>query len=289
MNSTYTELLRVARKNIEAVHPLITSRWSYRGPGKLKRSSITIAGASSVAPVKNSTSESSVTEKIKSLDALNLFENKDTVAERETKTSVLEAITPKSESLSAGSMAAIEFELKTVPEIKQDYSGMTYSTEANIDILFITDDTVSDLIEYPNDSSIPATFNQYFEEQVALLFYKMTQAMKLEDTDFSISSLSIKSKQKESRLESEIWHLRPRLIMTLGAQAYQFFNSSNARLKDIHGQIQDVNLMTTTESGGREEFKTKLMPIFSPSLLQTAPNMKKTAWLDMQKAMEYLK
>ncbi len=30
------------------------------------------------------------------------------------------------------------------------------------------------------------------------------------------------------------------------------------------------------------------MPLFSPKLLHTAPNMKKTAWKDMQTIMELL-
>jgi uracil-DNA glycosylase family 4 len=112
----------------------------------------------------------------------------------------------------------------------------------------------------------------------------MIKAMRLTEVDYYISSLQFSDVEDIDLLFNEIQFFKPELIITLGATASNKILNSNERLKDCHGQISKVSISDET----KEVLEIAVMPLFSPTLLQTAPNMKKTAWKDMQKAMEYL-
>jgi len=147
------------------------------------------------------------------------------------------------------------------------------------EVFFITDDTTEINFEML-ESSLNKDLLVYFNPEVADLFSKMISAMKLTTNDFYISSLLCEGSEKRDKLLSEINMIKPKLIITLGASATNLFMDNNERLKDVHGKFFAINL--------NEKNTYQLLPIFSPKLLLTATNMKKTAWKDMQKAMTFL-
>jgi len=56
------------------------------------------------------------------------------------------------------------------------------------------------------------------------------------------------------------------------------------RLATIHGEIVDLSLKLIQD----QAYFFNMMPLFHPQILLINPNMKKTAWADMQKAMRFL-
>jgi hypothetical protein len=279
MKLSYIKSLRIARGSEAQFHPLINSKWSYRPQNPLSRAQVKPTIVSQKEDIV--AEKDQVTKKIKELDALNLFEDKDKISE---------LIRPVSQPMSSIS----DLNLLTSNQLENFYKIFSSRVKeekvflpANpLEILFVTDHLFNseETVDFPEN--VPALFSLYFSPAVALLFYKMTKAMKLAAGSFSITSIYLAEEETESnkdRVFSEIIHTKPKLIMTLGAQAYQYLNGNEVRLKDVHGQLRDIAVKASDI-----EFSTKLMPIFSPNLLQTAPNMKKTAWSDMQKAMEYL-
>ena len=136
-------------------------------------------------------------------------------------------------------------------------------------VLFITD-------SISGEGDPQNLFECFFKSHVAELFERMVNAMKLSDA-WMLTDLGDKTIQA---LVKEILFYQPEVIMTLGAGPTQFLLGTESRLKNIHGQFFQVQ---------QGEYLAKLMPLFSPKLLSTAPNMKKTAWADMQKVMTELK
>lgn len=263
MDQKYRESLRQNRQKIKAAHPLVSSEWSYKSTQIETRprvaNAVEIQNKEAIkeeAPAENITT---VAEKIKALDSLNVFENKPLV----------ESNVPKSGKI-------LEF-----TSVEVDSFAQRLSDKQGLQVLFITDEEFG---QEQVSELAPQVFLTYFEDKIAQLFYKMTQAMRLEVEKFTITSVSVAGNSDPNRLLSEINLAKPMLIMTLGASAYQALGQSSTRLKDIHGQLIDITLKSN-----QVESQFKVMPIFSPKLLHTAPNMKKTTWEDMQKAMEYLK
>jgi hypothetical protein len=121
-----------------------------------------------------------------------------------------------------------------------------------------------------------------FPLKTAEFFERMILAMKLEseeviifpiegadDTDYSDSVMAIAS------------FFQPEVVITLGATATSKILKSNDRLSLVHGQF------FTRKLG--EESSVQIVPLFHPSIIETNQNMKKTAWIDMQKIMKHLK
>lgn len=134
-------------------------------------------------------------------------------------------------------------------------------------VLFVTDQVEGDGESY---------LESFFKPHVAQLFSKMVQAMGMGD-NWMLTALAERSKKQVGQ---EILLLKPSFVICLGASATQFILSTEKRLKNIHGEVLELKL--------NKDFSFKVMPLFSPKLLSTAPNMKKTAWTDMQKVMREL-
>lgn len=128
------------------------------------------------------------------------------------------------------------------------------------------------------------------------LLEKMIRAMGLNQNEIIRASLSddhqdeaesnadwlTRSKEKALRLIAE-YH--PQVVISLGAKACQVFFGKKEKLAKIRGQFFDFTLRS---SGEASPFETKIIPIFHPDLLKINPNMKKTAWHDLQKIMQYI-
>lgn len=157
--------------------------------------------------------------------------------------------------------------------------------DSSTKVLFITD-------AYINESAIEdspgiSELSCFFHKEVAELFSRMIGAMGLKGDEFFVTSITAPNGTQEDNREdlgTEIFHLNPTFIVTLGALATGHLLANDQRLKNIHGQLFDFSISDQNE----KVVTSKLMPLFSPKLLHTAPNMKKTAWRDMQKLIELL-
>jgi len=78
-------------------------------------------------------------------------------------------------------------------------------------------------------------------------------------------------------LFSFIAEKRPRIVVSLGATVTNILLGRREKLSGIHGQFFDKKV-------GDCHFS--LMPVFHPDFLLINPNMKRTAWIDLQKVME---
>jgi uracil-DNA glycosylase family 4 len=117
----------------------------------------------------------------------------------------------------------------------------------------------------------------------------MISAMKLPKNKYLLSSLYIDGGEGEDsdqkhRVFEEIALFKPKVIITLGGRVSMNMLETTKRLQSIHGQFFDLNL--SLNSG--EKLKTKIIPMFSPSFINEAPNTKRIAWEDMQKVMKEL-
>ena len=163
-----------------------------------------------------------------------------------------------------------------------------------IKVLFVNDVLLDDeeqVDEQIFDANASHTFvpqlKTAFSLEVSELFARMIQAMQLSHSDFLISGTKIKKQSQEinflSQLYNEILYFRPQIVITLGAIATQTLLDSRDRLAKVHGQIFHKKINGIND---QEFLDIKIMPLFHPELLLINPNMKKTAWIDMQKAMK---
>ena len=232
-----------------------------------------------------------VTEKTVILDSLSLFSEQQLETNQDFKFNGGEIV----KKPSSATLNAVEGISRSVEQLQQAYRDVNIgdaftqlkslelvNKEAKqLKVYFISDDT----LEQADDQQVLSDcFNLYFNPTVSSLFSRMVSAMRLETDQFTIGSLNIKNKKQKEILLSEILFLKPALIITLGALASNEFLGTSERLKDIHGQIIDISFVDQNKN----DYSFSLMPLFSPKLLQTAPNMKKMAWTDMQKAMSFL-
>lgn len=70
---------------------------------------------------------------------------------------------------------------------------------------------------------------------------------------------------------------RPKVVVSLGATVTNILLGKREKLSTIHGQFFEKRIGECVYS---------LMPIFHPDFLIINPNMKRTAWTDLQKVME---
>lgn len=166
------------------------------------------------------------------------------------------------------------------PRMDQRYRGKSTS---EMKVLFVSDT----FIDEPSEASDMALkeLHLFFDTEVSALFDRMIKAMGLEFSEYLVSALQPQKYEDISYREflvSEVLFYKPRYIVTLGAKAVNELLGTQNRLKNIHGQFFDLQFTDQNDivSGA------SLMPLFSPKLLHIAPNMKQTAWKDMQKLME---
>ncbi len=283
MEDKYRELLSASKKNDGRYNNIFVSSWIYKDYAQVSQQ---VSQEAQEIKAKESESQgesldegpNKVTEKTVILDSLNLFAE-DKLKEEDrfsfkggslgAKKTVSSSIT---HDLLDKSFDLVEL---TKRRFKRDSLLKRFSENHGPKVFFITDDSLS--AENSQDADFDLQF--YFNQEVSTLFSNMIKAMNLKRSEYYISSLSFNQNQQKEDLIKEIYFLDPELIITLGAKATNFILQSNMRLKDCHGQFQNMAVDDKTFT---------VMPLFSPSLLHTAPNMKKLAWTDMQKAMAHL-
>lgn len=70
---------------------------------------------------------------------------------------------------------------------------------------------------------------------------------------------------------------KPKVVVSLGATITNILLGRREKLSGIHGQFIEKKI---------GECHFSLMPVFHPDFLLINPNMKRTAWIDLQKVME---
>ncbi|RLA60124.1 MAG: hypothetical protein DRQ89_13240 [Epsilonproteobacteria bacterium] len=113
---------------------------------------------------------------------------------------------------------------------------------------------------------------------------KMAAAMKLSESEFEMMEFSNESLENDSKnLKSEIFELiasnRPKVIITFGATMTSFILDKQERLSRIHGKFFPKIFK------GHE---ASVVPVFHPGFLMINPNMKRSAWMDLQKVMGFI-
>lgn len=119
------------------------------------------------------------------------------------------------------------------------------------------------------------------------LLGKMISAMKLAPEHFCRAFIT-----KDSDVSHEEWlgllkqippHKEELIVVTLGALATNTVLQKKERLSRIHGKEFVINV-----SGSSRDQNLRVFPVFHPDILQINPNMKRSAWLDLQKVMKVL-
>jgi hypothetical protein len=153
-------------------------------------------------------------------------------------------------------------------------------TDRDVDVIFVSDNLLD--IDLSAEGEL-GQFKALFDDSTAILFSKMVGAMKLTDSSFLLTAITFDKDKTGTDLTelvlSEITYFKPKLVITLGVSASHGLIDTKERLKDLHGNFYPLTI---------GEFSTEIMPLFSPSLLNSAPHMKSITWVDMQKAMEKL-
>ena len=152
-----------------------------------------------------------------------------------------------------------DFEVSEVaiPEVEAPISPIVLDAPLS-DVLFLGD-----------------TFNGTGED----LLHKMIQAMNLGKN--AVQRIPFDENLDTRReLIAAISQHRPQVVVSLGAIVTNILLEKKEKLSTIHGQL--IPQETT-------DWKYLLMPLFHPEFLLINPNMKRTAWNDLQKIMEFLK
>jgi hypothetical protein len=134
------------------------------------------------------------------------------------------------------------------------------------------------------------------ESQREDLLGKMISAMKLTDQEFTriafdknledIEDLSANLKtphESTLKLWQDILDHKPQYLVSLGATLTNILLGKREKLSVIHGQFIEITITIDSNS-----HTCQLVPIFHPEFLLINPNMKRTAWIDLQKVMEKL-
>jgi len=180
------------------------------------------------------------------------------------------------------------FENEQPPVIKKLIDKKSQASDLNlIDVLFVGD--------YPRleGDGIIETFSADRGE----ILNRMVQAMNLPSLKWCVTyllkcnrmdlDLNLKKEIINTcfhHVKNEIFLLQPKMVISFGALATQMMLGKKEKLADIHGKF--FSRQYDFESGEKRKFT--LVPIFHPEYLLLNPTMKKTAWVDLKKVMEFL-
>ncbi len=154
------------------------------------------------------------------------------------------------------------------------------SLKKAIKVLFVTDKINTEVIE--SENLVRNTLSCFLNEEVNSLFEKMIGAMGLTVDDFLMSKCSTDSDLE--LVNQEVLFFRPQFVITLGASSSNTLLGIKERLSNIHGQFFE----RVFNKNDINEFSFTICPLFNPEFLLINPNMKRTAWVDMQKVMKEL-
>jgi len=149
------------------------------------------------------------------------------------------------------------------------------SFKENVDVLFFGLDEIS-LTDLPDTTPI-----SLIESEQDLLG-KMIKAMNLKEGSFVRIPL-IKSKNELEFLLGALNYFKPRVIVPLGATSTNIVLERKVKLSNVHGQLEKKAFKLNGD-----DHVVDVSPLFHPQLLEINQSMKRTAWIDMQKLMEFI-
>jgi DNA polymerase len=115
---------------------------------------------------------------------------------------------------------------------------------------------------------------------------KMIQAMKLDSTDYMrifINKDSSDPLKVWQQIISKFMNYSHLTVVSMGAFTTNTLIGKKERLSKIHGK--QVNYSYKRNDSLLE---LSLFPVFHPDILKINPNMKRSAWIDLQKVMKHL-
>lgn len=277
MDKIYKDALRDLKAGLKAPSKWFQTPWIYPG--------VEISN-SLVQPAKAAITVKEASEKHNVLESFNEFSSekltKDDSYKFEGGEIKRKANLPHQEIIKSSS-GLDELKMRIYKLLKTELYNSRFKEkelQEGCKVVFVTD-------EYNLSDESISELTSFFNNEVSILFEKMIGAMGLGSNDYYVTAMGLPEvPESESRdlLLDELFHLRPRYVISLGAIATNGLLGENQRLKSVHGKLFDFSI--TNQDSMTAEFK--VMPLFSPKLLHTAPNMKKTAWKDMQMLMELL-
>ncbi len=191
---------------------------------------------------------------------------------KETMAHVIDCVAPKD----ANDYLSQKYsESTTVSFVK---GGESIDVEKGIKVLFVGEKKIEDLEEF--DEGIH--WNSELSDED--LLGKMIKAMKLESGEFVRTILIGDNENALENICLEIEALKPQVIISLGALATNILLGKKEKLSQVHGEF----FTRSYKFRDGKESLFKLVPVFHPDFLEITPTMKRTAWMDLQKVMEFL-
>jgi hypothetical protein len=274
--------------------------WSYAEPNKasteLKTTELRKWPTAEVGTVEAVEEANSVpvTEKEQVIGSLNEF-TKNLLEETESDSVIVGDIEISKKQTSSkfkdvSDVSKSELKTQLIERLGQNCVDYRYSSNLNLNrfdldklkVIFVSD--TLKIEPHSDDNKDLYEFYALFDEQTAILFSKMVKAMKVDPSHYLLTAITFgeKEEDKANNLDlvlKEIATFKPDLVISLGVSASHALLESKQRLKDLHGNFYGLTV---------GDFSCEVMPLFSPSLLKSAPHMKSITWIDMQKAMEKL-
>jgi len=142
------------------------------------------------------------------------------------------------------------------------------------------------LVLFVGDSFVEGTGEDLLGKMIVAMklrpgeFNRVAFNEKLEDVNDLAANLVTPTIETVELLE-QIKKFKPNIVVSLGATVTNILLGKREKLSGIHGQFFDKTLSLDNES-----YSYQVMPIFHPDFLVINPNMKRTAWIDLQKVME---
>lgn len=142
-------------------------------------------------------------------------------------------------------------------------------------------DPISDSLKVLFIGESPKDFKA--KEPRSSLLYKMIQAMNLQEGEFSRVFLDPSMPELWPNCLALIWDKIPQVIVSLGAYGTNHLLKKKEKLSKIHGKKHPI------EVEYNEQVKNiTVFPLFHPDILTINPNMKRSAWIDLQEIMKFL-
>ena len=117
------------------------------------------------------------------------------------------------------------------------------------------------------------------------LLSKMIAAMNMPKEEYLRVFIAKDDEPQEncSFVMKELLTNKPLTVVTMGAFATNSFTRKKDRLSKIHGKLSEFHFVSGGLSTSVSHF-----PVFHPDLLTINPNMKRSAWIDLQKVMKHV-
>lgn len=166
-------------------------------------------------------------------------------------------------------------------QLASDFRELLLKGKKAVEVIFVTE-TLRARQEFEAELS-----GQFIDQllcgfplKTAQLFERMILAMKLSPQEVILYPSEFEGSDLFEDVVKLTDEFKPKVIMSLGAKATSAVLKNKDRLAKVHGQF----FVRKTS-----KVEVQVVPLFHPNIIETNQNMKRTAWIDMQKVMKFLK